>query len=329
MNLEVDKLFCLIKQKLPDTISFIDEIADVLNISYDAMYRRINGKTMLSFSEALKLAKHFKISLNCLYDIEDKEIFHVLKRGNTNSLEGLATYFNIVTKSAKEHAKFKSLEIFYAAKDLPLYYLPPGTLFTKFRLFVFSNVHFDEPLKSTINFKDFVVPEYLIAAANEFSNTFRKVKLTEIWNDTTMNATLYQIYYFFELNFIDKEEALELCNDIINVLKDVENEVIKSSTNKSKYNLYYNKLINLNNTVYLKTEKTSSLIIPYTRLSYFRVDDEVTCKEVEAYLYKQLQYSKKISNDTNVERQLFFSSMTEKVVQLQRQIEVKSLITFM
>lgn len=43
--------------------SLNDEIANILNISYDAAHRRSSSKAKFSFEEALELAKHYQISL--------------------------------------------------------------------------------------------------------------------------------------------------------------------------------------------------------------------------------------------------------------------------
>lgn len=53
MSGEVKHFFSLIKKKLPDNISLVEEVASVLDINYDAAYRRINEKTELSFKEVM------------------------------------------------------------------------------------------------------------------------------------------------------------------------------------------------------------------------------------------------------------------------------------
>ncbi len=42
------ELFISIKNALPFHISLVDTIADLLNISYDSVYRRIRGETHLA-----------------------------------------------------------------------------------------------------------------------------------------------------------------------------------------------------------------------------------------------------------------------------------------
>jgi len=333
MSIEREQLFAIIKQRLPSNVSFIEEIADVLDISYDAMYRRLKGKTVLSFSEAIQLAKYYKVSLNSLYDVEKEENLFVLKRSSDNSFKGLTNFFDVIANSATTFSKFKTPDILYAAKEIPIYYLPENSLYTKFKLFIFSNVHGEkEVVNNHSSLKKFQPPVYLLESVSRFRKVFKNTTTTEIWNDTTINSTLYQIYYFYELKMIEKEEALQLCRELEEIIEGVENQALNETVDEyhsKKYELYYNKLINLNNTVFFRSENIQTLIVPYTTLSYLRIDDEKTCKEIEQYFKKQLQFSKKISGEAEVERQLFFTSMYEKIDQLKKQIEVKSLISFM
>ena len=59
-----EQFFKHLKAKSPDNTSFVEEIAGVLDIGYDAAYRRINLKTNLSLEESVILARHYKVSLN-------------------------------------------------------------------------------------------------------------------------------------------------------------------------------------------------------------------------------------------------------------------------
>ena len=63
-----EKFIDYLKAKTPENTSFVEEIASVLDIGYDAAYRRINLKTSLSLEESVKLARHYKISLNKLFE---------------------------------------------------------------------------------------------------------------------------------------------------------------------------------------------------------------------------------------------------------------------
>lgn len=328
MSFEREKLFNLIKQKLPSNISFTGEIADVLDISYDAAYRRLSGKATLSFEEALSLSRYFKISLNSIHCFNEDKI-SALKQSSINSKDELADFFMNMTKTISLFIKYRDAEFLYAVKDIPLYYIPSNTLYAKFRLYFFYNIYSNKKLTS---FKKFSLTSDLIYDSKCFKNSFRKLNGIEIWNDTTINSSLYKIYYFYNIKMISKEEAIQLCVELKKLIENIEIQAINEvwgEVSNLKYQMYYNKLINLNNTIFLKSKSAETILVPYTSMSYLSVDDDKTCKEIGQYFKKQLKFSKKISGDAEIDRQLFFASMYGKIDQLKKQIEVKSGISFM
>jgi hypothetical protein len=55
-----------IKTLLPDQVSMVDEIADLLNISTDSAYRRIRGEKPITLEEIKILTARFNISIDSL-----------------------------------------------------------------------------------------------------------------------------------------------------------------------------------------------------------------------------------------------------------------------
>ena len=63
-----------IRKQLSENQSINDEIASVLNISYDASHRRVSGKSKFSIDETVQLTKHFNISMDNLFFQTEKII---------------------------------------------------------------------------------------------------------------------------------------------------------------------------------------------------------------------------------------------------------------
>lgn len=333
MERSKERLFKEIINRLPKNVLLVEDIADVLELSYDAAYRRLKGKTNLSFEEALKLAKHYDISLNSLYGFSKENHLKVYKNDFRNSSEGLYDFFNSLCIFLKSFNKKSDNGIFYyAAKDVPIYHTPTTTLYGKFRLYAYLNILSDFSVKNFVSFKNFIPPAKVVEESLKFKKMFKGINAVEIWSDTTINSLLYQVYYFYEAKFIDKFEALHMCEEIRMMIENIELSSRLGEWgqkgNKLKYELYYNKLISLSNATLFKSEKQKVFFVPYTDLSHFRIDDEITNEEADYFFKKQLQFSKKLSGDGSVERKMFFNSMYDKIQQLKDQIEVKSSISF-
>ena len=64
------ELFQVIKKNIPANVSATDEIARVLDVSVDSVYRRMRGEKTISLEELYKLSSHYKISLDQLMDLQ-------------------------------------------------------------------------------------------------------------------------------------------------------------------------------------------------------------------------------------------------------------------
>tara|TARA_R110002153_G_scaffold84889_11_gene212440 strand:- start:4395 stop:4988 length:594 start_codon:yes stop_codon:yes gene_type:complete len=195
--IEEDKLFDYIKLKIPENVSFIDEIADVLDISYDAAYRRIKGKTSLTLSESLLLSNRFNFNLNdILIDKEvDDERIVVEKTHPILSNNALKLFFEKGTSEAQKVVNYKDGQIINCAKDFPFYHSDSGLL-KSFRLYVFINTLSNDPVKKKIPFSAFKPSAVILEKYEAFLNQYKKVALLEVWNDSTIDNILNQIQFF-------------------------------------------------------------------------------------------------------------------------------------
>ena len=64
------ELFQVIKTNIPGNVSATDEIAKVLQVSVDSVYRRMRGEKTISLDELHTLCTHYKISLDQLMNIQ-------------------------------------------------------------------------------------------------------------------------------------------------------------------------------------------------------------------------------------------------------------------
>ena len=223
MSTEKDQLFKIIRKQLSKNVLFTEETADVLDVSYDASYRRIKGKTSLTFEEALKLAKHYKISLNELFDLPNNNSILINKNKFNNNIEDLLQFYRELTRYTKSFSIHQETDVIYSAKDIPFYHVKRDSLYWKFRVYV--HLHFSQKkqqLKSKPSFFDFKPKFSTIEEANNFRDSFKQTHITDIWADTTINSSLHQIFYFFRTKVLKKEDATHLCDELTKMLKEIE-----------------------------------------------------------------------------------------------------------
>lgn len=295
-----------IRKQLSGNESVNDAIASILNVSYDAAHRRVSGKSKFSIDETVQLANHYNISLDSLFFQKGKIIIE--KTVEITTLNEMQQYFKNSAEQIEILTKHQNSSLYYSAKDIPLFYFMDATILSKFKAYVWLNLL--SPNTSQVAFEDFVIDTSFMEPMEKAKKAYEKVEVNEVWNDTTINSSLQQILYFYESGLLNYKNANALFNDlkrIINLIKE------KCNNPKSKFTIYYNELILLNNNLLIESDAKLTLFVPYTLLGYFITDNEDSCKNVHQFFKQQIRSSKALNQTGIKDQNLFFNKAIRKI----------------
>ncbi len=317
-----------LKAKTQDNTSFVEEIASVLDIGYDAAYRRVNNKTNLSLEETVILARHYKISLNKLFEVGNQNTIITEISPRIVDEIGLEDFFNTSIKNLAPLTKLKSASIIYSAKDIPIFYTLKDSYLTRYKMYVWLKDVDVNMSKNKVSFDEFIktIPDSLMQNAITLGETYNYISIKEIWNDITIVGSLQQILYYFNSGLLSKELALLICDDMEDVVNHVEKQTIQQSIldskNKATYHLYKNDLHTMNNTIFVKTPFQKVFFQPFMVLTYFMVEHQPTCELMYEFLRKQMANSKLLANAGERDRTLFFTQMLLKINKARERINI-------
>jgi len=329
-----EKFIEYLKAKSQNNTSFADEIATVLDIGYDAAYRRINNKTSLTLEEAVKLAKHFKISLNKLFEVGNQSAIIAELSPRLKNLNGIEDWFKQSLNNVTPLTKLKSASIIYSAKDIPIFHTLKDSLLSRYKIYVWLKDVDRDMARNKIPFDDFVttIPESLLEPAFKLGEVYKDINIIELWNDYTIIGTLQQVLYYFESRLLSIEKALIICDDIEEIINHIEEQTITQSLigskNLSSFKLYKTDLHTLNNTIMVNTPYQKVFFQPFTVLTYFKINHQPTCELMYKFFEKQMSNSKLLVNAGEKDRNLFFNKMRQKIERLRMQIKIDEPFAF-
>lgn len=302
MNFQDQLLQAIRKQGKP--MSLNDEIASVLNISYDAAHRRVSGKSKFSIEETVVLAAHYNISLDNLFLKSEKVI--VEKTIEIKTLEDMRDYFADSAERLRLLTNYPDATLYYFAKDIPIFYFMDGTILSKFKAYAWLNML--NPDLPTVTFEDFTITESFMEHTEKFRKVYDSVNVKEIWSDNTISSTLQQIMYFYDAGILGIKSARAIFNDMKRIMG-----VISDKCSNPKFSLYYNELILLNNNVLVEAGGKQALFVPYTLLGYFVTDNTESCQNVLGFFNQQAQNSVPLAQSGIRERNQFFNKANRKI----------------
>lgn len=325
------QLFLGIKRKLNSEDSVAEEVAKLLDISTDSAYRRMRGEKSLTFDEIHKLALHYNISLDQLMGIQrDGFLF----QGNILNSKSYRydTYLTNMMHTMAYFNSFQKKEFFYLCKDLPIFHYYQFRELAAFKYYFWMGtlMFFPEFKNKKITLDDF--PDDLFEMGKKNLNFYNQMDIFEIWNVESLNSTLRQIEYYIDMDmFASDEDALRVYEAIENAFDHLEEQAQlgykfsyddKSKTPMGKYNCYFNEIVLLDNSMFIKLDETRMAAIPYTAINYMMTRDIAFCDNLNNYIQNLMRRSTKISEVSEKERARFFKRIHDRIQSRKESLKV-------
>jgi len=318
-------LLDMIEEKLKPNATLVNTIADGLDISLDAAYRRMRCDKLMDIDETIKLCRNFNISLDSIIGVTDKT--HILSRYTPLDLTDMTAFLTFVQVASNSFENTKLApegEIIVSAIAIPIFNILPYRELTLFKLFSWNKSVYD----FMGNYETFVKESGAIELLNKnyekILENYHLTPSTEIWTDGTIDTVLRLLNYHLELkHFSDKESPLLLCKQLMELI-DTLHEWAAKGTKGAKgasFKLYVSKTDFESQFVLFKSAKRSSCMVKLYTINGLGISDENFCKETERWLQKLIQRSVLISVASEVERNTFFDTQRQKVQSLIEKIK--------
>ncbi|WP_373739106.1 helix-turn-helix domain-containing protein [Kaistella sp.] len=285
--------------------SLNDEIANILNISYDAAHRRTSLKSKFSLEESVNLAKYYNISLDRFIASDNTVIAKKTKPIRTST--DLLNYFQDALILLNDFKLNPDTKVYYSAKDIPFFYTISNSVLSKFKLFVWMNLLNEKDFMTP--FSDFQLEKYADKSA-DLKTLYENLNVIEIWNSTTMSSIINQISFYTEIQLLTKETAIIILQELKDLIRNIEK---KAEDGSQKFQIYAHDLLILNNSILFESEEKSSLFVPFNMFGYMMTDDKSTCDDALNFFQHQIKNSTSLNFSGQRDRKKFFNKMIENI----------------
>lgn len=320
-----------IKASLPQHLSLVEEIAELLNLSNDSAYRRIRGEKPISFEELQKLCSHYKISLDQFLHLQSDAIIFT-GRINANSPTKLEDYLNRVLSQLSGINGFAKKHTYFLMKDIPpfVHFQVPELALFKFYFWKKSILHEESMKKVKFSFDDSRYEPY-IETSKKIIGVYNQIPMTEIWNIESINSTLRQIDFYRDMGLYKSANDVYLLYQKLGELIDhIEKQAeygvkftfgSEPNSQSVPYQLFVNELILGDNTFAAELDNVRMTFLNHSVLYFVGTSDA----EFNEAMFSNLENLKKkstlISGVGEKERARFFKRLRNKIHHLQSSLD--------
>lgn len=331
-KLDAQQLFFkLIKDRLPVHLVLVDKIAELLNMSTDSAYRRIRGEKIMSLDEVVTLAEHFGVSLDNLIKPSGSEIISISFRTLDEKkftfeqyLKSQVFYMDLIIQAEKK-------ELIYAAKDLPVFYYYNFDELGWFKHYVWKKAIMGLESYQDKKFQIKEMEKANLEIGRQALIRYCQVPGIELWNNETLNSTIRQIDYYFEMGcFEDKETPLLLLEQVKRLLIHIEDQANRgikyvfgfpNKVENAEFKLFNNEVVMCDNSIMAITDNTKTAFLTHNTLNFMTITEREYCESMFLWFQNLMKRSTLISSVSEKDRTKFFSGMKDKVDKLRQKIE--------
>jgi uncharacterized membrane protein len=321
-------LFQSIKSRLAPNISFVHELSELLEISYDSAYRRIRGEKELSLEELKTICLNYKISVDTLFNTKSNHVIFNSMAIGEGGLD-IEKWLQSLLEAIKMIHAAKDKEIIYAAKDIPVFYYFEFPEIAAFKIYFWNKTLIPasgyENKMLTLD-----APESLYETGRQLLAHYIKIPTIEIWSEETISSILRQIEYCYLSGFFVRiEDVFRLCDVLESWLDHVKLQAECGAQFRygsacegieNSYKLFNNEVLVSDNTIQVSMDGQKISYNTYNVINQLITTNPVFCDQIEKSFRNLMQKSTLISGTSAKERNRFFNILHEKVNRLRAKI---------
>jgi len=308
---------------------FMEEIKNLLGIEKSSAYRRMSGEKPMTFEEAVILAKHFNISIDRFIDKDENAVlFNFPVR--IKPIKTFKDFLEPIDNSLRYLAPHKNATLNFISREIPVFHYFYFPELTAFKAYIWGRTMWEFPAYQNKKFK-----LDQVKGIHRFRRSILKhynlISGVEIWGNNPLEVTLNQIQYYFENGmFAEPEEALLLCDQLMQLMEHLHNMTFhrkkfmpgqEPNVSNSDFGLYHRYLSASNNFLLAQSKTFRMTYVTIDNLHAIETTDKEFYEFMEDWERKLIKQSEHVTLDSDTSTARFFNVAEKKVEAFREQIK--------
>jgi hypothetical protein len=330
--------FSQIRQKLAieKTSAFKTKISQMLGITESGAYKKINGITQLTLSEMNQICELMGIEMSFIENDQKDAVNHPFVFHCDDLIVSPQTYeqwaSNILNHSLLLDRFKPDYKVISFQSEISYFHLLPFKSLLFFKLYAWNRSSWKIPSPKKFSLTEFRKNYALNSLLDKAYEHYVSYKSIEIWHIDFIDGVLSQLKYYYQLNiFENKDDLLSIVKEIKKLvlhLEGISREGKKKIFGKKESNSPIDIFINYTHTsssvMYIESSQFRMIYNLFLHPNYIRSQDEYVCDYTEQWLNKTIGQSELISGSGELIRENFFRDITEKIVNLENELNINS-----
>jgi len=300
------------------------EIQQLLGLGRSSVYRRIQGKTLLTLEEWYKLVNHF--GLEGSPPARTQMSTHISFSYDQRQEAGVGGLLELYTEIFQRFVEEENGLFTYVSRELPLFYFFTDPLLMTFKFLVWETIHASGDLGEELSLNRLRITDSMIENLMRIQQLYYSIPSQEIWSVSGIAITLEQLRYLVRLHDqLSAQEALTICTHLHQMLEQLEvatahSQKITEPKGGASCKIYVNEIAHADNSLVFQSDNTRLILLNTNNLNFVSTDDPGFFHHKQEYVQNLRKHSMSISEEGMRNRKEVFRQLHDQVAIVEQEL---------
>lgn len=311
--------------------ALVQEVAKVLHVGRDAVYRRLRGDTALTADEMMLLAEVFKLRIQ-LGGPQHGRVPSLRYPNGRHSMRDEFDHFIHLQLRLNEMKKLPGVSFDFASPELPMYYELSMPTLRSFKIFMFGITSWNLQKWKGLDFSPDLISEALHGIVEQTIYDHYAVPARELWSISILDVTLRQVNYLAQVGrFADREDIHRIYDELLTIIDHLEHMVrsgkrfpmgTEPTDDSSAFRVYHNELSNTSNVVLVKSETSNVLFTTLVTPNYVASANPSLYGEVQDWFDNLVEHGNALHFEAGKYAAQYFGYLRNQVREHRNRVEI-------
>lgn len=306
-----EALLSQMRQKLTKSENLTKVLMDVLELSQDAVYRRIRLETYFTLQDLQRISHHFGISIDSVLSKNENAVYF---KYNPTSSVSIDNYLSFIHDQFTFVKKLNNPQITLTVNNTPFLHLFSFPNLLRFKLFFWMKYQLENEDFQSVNWNEFSFNEKQLELIESITNMYASIPTTEFYDSTTLRGLIREMEFYSASNEItNMSQLVEELQQLFEYLcKQLESgHKINNKGHKTTIEAYYNEVLNASALFYYSSNDQEGIYLAQNFLNPILISDPTYLTDTKVMLANMMAHSIQISKTGLKQRNVFFSGLKE------------------
>ena len=322
-----------LRKRFSSRSELVQEVAEVLHVGKDAVYRRLRGDTALTADEMMLLAETYHLRTEIK---GEREVPTLRYPDDRYPIRNEFDHFLQLRRRWEELKRLPGASFDFASPELPMYYELSTPMLRSFKIFMFGLTTWNLEKWKDRTFSPSLIDDELHRIVEETIRQHYSVPARELWSVGVLDVTLRQLNYMAQIGRFERAEHIDqIFEELLTIVNHLEQMVRtgkrfplgeEPQVSSPDFRVYHNELSNTSNVVLVKSSIRPFLFTTLVTPNYIATSNAELCAEVQSWFDNLVEHGNALHAESGKYAAQYFGYLRNEVKQYRERLQARQSI---